>query len=889
MSFVNRIRNRRRRKHGEYSGNPPTEPGADLTVNTENEFELSGVTGSVTLIITGGDFAGTYNVDLGDGVDTLAYVTDPIVDPSPFVETDELTAIPAPVIYNIDDGEPVDLMEFYRKNSTSLLTTGLTHTVTATDISAGLELRQTSINSAGSLIITTDLTPAAGTNFNQQGVVFSSATLLSDANMATTQADADSWLISLSYKGSGVAAGPERVIDMDPLRIIRTATSEAGIKAKESGSSNERTNTLYSSGSTEQVTVLARVYWDSTDGLTITGACKVGASAWVDFTQTWAAEGTTGLDALNYKFAFGGRNSLSSSQEFDGTIYRCQIWAGSPDFDVTDSGNQALVCNSDGTLRAPNLLESAVGVEPDIDYDGTVTNAITGSHSGSQAAMSVARGSLSLEATSSFTTGTPPSVTPTTSAPTTTATAGGSITRRKLVSTSVSAGTGMHSTSDIPAAAGTSRTVAFWWRPTAASGNSTNTVLASETGQFQVYTDSSDNTLLKARAETGSGLTADLASTALDKWTHVLIHAGTDFNGTDDLEIYEDGVSIDTKTSITVSSELISAGVWFLLGDDPAAGTTTDDGCIGQLFDVCLFDGIIALADTNFDTGSWKDLSSTGEAALVFRIDGQNAADPGEDSSGNANHFTVESSGVTLSEMGLPPGVYTNRKLVSTSAAANTGMKSDGDIPAAAGTSRTIAFWWRATDTSTNASNVLVGTETGGMEIATDATNQEELTVTADGGGITTNATTTVTANTWAHVVAHLGVDHTGGKDIGFYIDGSQEQSRTAVSAMTELMSACQWYVFGDPNSGSTTADGCIGEIFDLVVCDGIIDVASLNRNSGTGNWQDIPSATESSVVFRLQGTDENDPGTDASGNGNTFSVESSGVTLSATTLPTGA
>jgi hypothetical protein len=91
------------------------------------------------------------------------------------------------------------------------------------------------------------------------------------------------------------------------------------------------------------------------------------------------------------------------------------------------------------------------------------------------------------------------------------------------------------------------------------------------------------------------------------------------------------------------------------LGDD-ASGSATDDGLIGEAFDVCVFDGIISPSDTNYNGGSWQDLTSTGLAALKYRIDGQNASDPGEDSSGNGHDFTVESSGITLSDSSLPTG-----------------------------------------------------------------------------------------------------------------------------------------------------------------------------------------------------------------------------------------
>lgn len=235
--------------------------------------------------------------------------------------------------------------------------------------------------------------------------------------------------------------------------------------------------------------------------------------------------------------------------------------------------------------------------------------------------------------------------------------AGAPVTRRKLVSTSRAANTGMHSTSTITMA-GINVTVAFWWRPTSIEGAGyADTVWAGHAGNYQIYTGSGSsanvvNLVCRCHTSTSAGPTS---SCSQNTWVHVLAHLGEDHASTTDAEIFINGSSEGTQTASASSTEMSSAGTHYILGDD-ASGSTTDDGCVGEIFDLCVFDGIIAIGDTNYNAGSWKDLSATGLSALKYRIDGQNVSAVGEDSSGNGHDFTVESSGVTLSDTGLPTG-----------------------------------------------------------------------------------------------------------------------------------------------------------------------------------------------------------------------------------------
>jgi len=241
-----------------------------------------------------------------------------------------------------------------------------------------------------------------------------------------------------------------------------------------------------------------------------------------------------------------------------------------------------------------------------------------------------------------------------------------SITRRKLISTSGDANTGMHSTNDILGRPTENITVAYWWKTNsyASAGGDNPTFWAGNAGDYKIYylsggvsarIDGTDtyNTTLDINTTVGAG-----------EWVFVLHQMGKDHSGTNDVftqAYYANGTSIGSDTVTTYpnasSTEITTNGTHWLLGDD-STGDNTDNGIIAEIFDFCLFDGIIDVSDLQIDTanGGWKDLTFTSRSALVYRLDGRNADNPGEDSSGSENHFTVESNGVTLSNVDLPDG-----------------------------------------------------------------------------------------------------------------------------------------------------------------------------------------------------------------------------------------
>lgn len=235
-------------------------------------------------------------------------------------------------------------------------------------------------------------------------------------------------------------------------------------------------------------------------------------------------------------------------------------------------------------------------------------------------------------------------------------------TRRKLVSASVSANTGMRTNFPSSTFSSDAMTVSFWWKKS--STNASDTIWASQTGQYQLYTGSSganSQDKLQTRMD-GSTATALVdGGTADGTWIFVYAHYGVNHSSTTDVFIsVDDGVGGSATASVTTSGassdDITAAHTQYFICDDNN-GAASDDGFIGEFFDFCVFDGIVAAGDLQHDgSGNWQNLSATGLAALVARYDGQSSSNAGLDTSGNGHDATVESSGVTTSATGLPAG-----------------------------------------------------------------------------------------------------------------------------------------------------------------------------------------------------------------------------------------
>jgi len=224
--------------------------------------------------------------------------------------------------------------------------------------------------------------------------------------------------------------------------------------------------------------------------------------------------------------------------------------------------------------------------------------------------------------------------------------------RRKLVSTSRAAATGMHTARDL-ATETSFFTLSFWLRRTSSDGS--DTIWAGNAGLHQVYNNASNANII-ARVPTNR--TAALPAHALNAWHFYVVHAGENFaGGTTDLITYQDNVQSASAVATAALTEMQTLGTHWLLGDDSVTANT-DAGYIGEVYDFCLFNGIIPIDDLQFRNGRWQDLTQQSREALLYRIDGQ-GPDAGWDASERGNHFVVEGGGVTLSLDNLPPGANT--------------------------------------------------------------------------------------------------------------------------------------------------------------------------------------------------------------------------------------
>ncbi len=222
--------------------------------------------------------------------------------------------------------------------------------------------------------------------------------------------------------------------------------------------------------------------------------------------------------------------------------------------------------------------------------------------------------------------------------------------RQKLISTSLSAGTGMRLATAI-ALKREFFTLSFWHQRT--HSDSVNTFWATHTGQFQVFNGTSGDVF---RAKVYNNKTAGgSAPLTIGGWDHVHVAMGVDHLGSTDVRLFINGSLDNSLTNGATGSEVTSVGTHYLFGDD-AAGSPTDDGYRGAAFHILLLDGIWEPEETNrTPDGRWQDISDSARRALIYEIGGQHS-DPGRDSSGNGNHFIVEAGGVTLSPLDLPPG-----------------------------------------------------------------------------------------------------------------------------------------------------------------------------------------------------------------------------------------
>ena len=224
------------------------------------------------------------------------------------------------------------------------------------------------------------------------------------------------------------------------------------------------------------------------------------------------------------------------------------------------------------------------------------------------------------------------------------------IIRKKLVSLSANANTGMRSILDIPGRPEDNFTICAWVR---IGTQASNTLWASQNGHAQLYNGTTGSARYSMRGRHYNNKAADSIEFGEMVWGHIVYQHGLNFQSTIDVKMFSNGDFTNSHTGGSASTDITTDGFHWFLGDD--ATTTTDDGFIGEMFDFCFMDGIIPPGELNYSNGKWVDLTEFAKSKCVYRLDGQ-TSEPGHDSSGGNNHFQVENGGVTLSLDDLPPG-----------------------------------------------------------------------------------------------------------------------------------------------------------------------------------------------------------------------------------------
>lgn len=190
--------------------------------------------------------------------------------------------------------------------------------------------------------------------------------------------------------------------------------------------------------------------------------------------------------------------------------------------------------------------------------------------------------------------------------------------------------------------------------------NAQNTIVASQAGEFQVFTGPSATVeQVEARMD-GSSNSGRTSSLALNTWSFLAVHGGLNHDGSTDVDVFVDYNSEATVTGSGSSTDLPGRGTWTLFGDDPSTpGNNTDDGVIIEAAYVAIYEGIIDLDDLGWSrTGFFREHHPRAAKSCKVLLDGRNRRHPGWDASGNGHHFLQEApGGVRLLETDLPPGM----------------------------------------------------------------------------------------------------------------------------------------------------------------------------------------------------------------------------------------
>ena len=366
-----------------------------------------------------------------------------------------------------------------------------------------------------------------------------------------------------------------------------------------------------------------------------------------------------------------------------------------------------------------------------------------------------------------------------------------SIVGRVLESISRAASTGMHSTADIPGLGASAEFTVFFWLEDL-GGNSNDTLWADEDGGCQIFLNSSTSEVKARYSNSSSGGTGgDIGA----GWNAIAVHFGLNIIGSSDVDVdvYRTASSdLDPNDNQLDSSSgggpaIESDCTHYILGDD-AGGGNTDDGVAARIANICLVEGIWSLDELGVDTttGQAKAFDSAAEAAIVYAIRGIEGT-VGYDDSGNGNHFTVESSGVTHLETGLPPGM--SLPGAGSAEVMGAGLTSSGVVAQAAVTPSVAvsAAAQMAGGVLSSATVIPAISVTGDPMLAAGALDSGSITPAVNASGDGVESAGSIGAGAIAPSVALTGSDLTAGGTLG---QGAATLSQQLQGAVLEAVGA---------------------------------------------------------------------------------------------------
>lgn len=337
----------------------------------------------------------------------------------------------------------------------------------------------------------------------------------------------------------------------------------------------------------------------------------------------------------------------------------------------------------------------------------------------------------------------------------------------------------------------------FWIKPNT-MGTNKSIISKNNTSQksFAIVTDASDNTKLRvhfaaatAEADNTTYCTTDTAALTVSTWQHFVVsYDGTQGTAANRVKIYKNGKLINCSATGTFPTAMTSGSTSDLrIGDDVSATY----GALAMFIDeVKIYNASLtpdqATLESNFGSSvaygvgqnEATQITNTAETppVMYLPLDGRSGT-TANDSSGNGNNATLTNG--PAFDLGKIGGAIKfdgtdDRLQVGTAATLNT---TSGF---------TIESWIYKTGSIGSVEDILFkGIDTGGTENTTSylqlqTTGQIETGFTSSGTFYFVDSTTTLSTNTWYHIV---GTYSNANNRLRIYINGKLDASATAGAA----------------------------------------------------------------------------------------------------------